>query len=109
MSTQLIIELVIALIGVVPTVVSLVTLVIKMIKDKNWVAVAKFAQDAMSQAEAYAIGHPGMSGKDKLDMALSIVKQTCAANNISLDEVALQKVIAYIEELIKWSKTVNNK
>jgi len=109
MSTQLILELVIALVGVVPTVVSLVTIVVKMIKDKNWTAIAKFAQDAMSQAEAYAAEHPEMAGQDKLDMALTIVKQMCAANNIALDEESLKKVIAYIEELIKWSKTVNNK
>ncbi len=109
MSTQLVLELVIALVGVVPTVVSLVTIVVKMIKDKNWTAIAKFAQDAMSQAEAYAAEHPEMTGKDKLDFALTLVKQACAANNIALDEEALKKVIAYIEELIKWSKTVNNK
>ena len=109
MPTELIIELVIAIIGVVPTAVSLIALVVKLIKDKNWTAIAKFAQDAMSQAEAYAATHPEMTGKDKLDMALTIVKQTCAANNIDLDEESLKKVIAYIEELIKWSKTVNNK
>ena len=109
METKLILELVIALVGVVPTVVSLIFYVVKMIKDKNWTAIMKLARDAMTTVETYSAEHPEMTGNDKQEMAITIVKQACAADNITLDEEALKNLIEYIKELIKWSKTVNVK
>jgi len=65
--------------------------------------------DAMTAVEAYAKEHPEMTSDDKLNMAIEGVKAACASQGIELDEQLIKDIIAKIEELCSWSKTVNCK
>lgn len=106
---SLICELVIALLGLVPTFISLVLYIINVIKTKNWSFIVMVAQQVMTTVEKYSELHPDMTGKDKLDMALEMITNTCTAAGITVNDDLLEKVIVYIQEMCAWSKTVNKK
>ena len=63
----------------------------------------------MTATEEYAIEHPGMTGEQKLEMALTGVKAGLTAAGIAFDENLVKQVIAYINEMCGWSKTINKK
>ena len=104
---QIITNLIIAICGLIPTLVSLVCLIKNIIKNKNWKLVQKIALNAMTAVEEYATEHPGMTGEQKLEMALTGVKAGLTAAGIAFDENLVKQVIAYINEMCGWSKTVN--
>lgn len=106
---QIITNLIIAVCGLIPTLVSLVCLIKNIIKNKNWKLVQKIALNAMTTVEEYATEHPEMTSEQKLEMALTGVKAGLAAAGIAFDENLVKQVIAYINEMCGWSKTVNNK
>ena len=106
---QIIINLIIAICSLIPTLVSLVCLIKNIIKNKNWKLVQKIALNAMTATEEYATEHPGMTGEQKLEMALTGVKAGLTAAGIVFDENLVKQVIAYINEMCGWSKTVNKK
>ncbi len=105
---SLICTLITTIVGVVPTIVSVIVLVRNIIKNKDWEMVKKIAQEAMTSAEEYSREHPGMTGEDKLDMALEAVKKGLAAANISFNENSIKKIIEYINQMCAWTKTVNS-
>lgn len=105
----LICTLITTIAGVIPTIVSLVMLVRNVIKNKDWELIKKIAQEAMTTVEEYANTHPEMSGEDKLNMALEAVKAGLGAAGIKFDENLIKQIVAYIQEMCKWSKTVNTK
>ena len=104
---SLICELIITIAGVIPTIVSLVCLIKNIIQNKNWTLVMKMAMEAMSTVEAYAVTHPEMTSEDKLAMALEAVKTACAAAGVDVNVDLIMRIKSYIEEMLKWSKTVN--
>lgn len=104
----LVIEIIGAVCALVPTLVSVVCLIKNIIKNKNWELVKKIAMEAMTTVEEYAKEHPEMTSEEKLDMALDAVKAGLIAAGISFDEALIKQIIAYINELCTWSKTVNN-
>lgn len=104
---SLICELIITIAGVIPTIVSLVCLIKNIIQNKNWTLVMKMAMEAMSTVEAYAATHPEMTSEDKLAMALEAVKTACAAAGVDVNVDLIMRIKSYIEEMLKWSKTVN--
>lgn len=106
---ELICNLIVAILGIVPTVVSLVLLIKNIIVNKNWSLVTKIAQTAMSSVEEYSAAHPGMTGEDKLNMAIEAVKAGCGAAGIKVDDILIKKIVDYIGDLCSWSKTVNTK
>lgn len=106
---ELICELIITVAGVIPTLVSLVLLIKNTIAQKNWELIMKIAQAAMSEVETYSAEHPDMTSDDKLNMALEVISAGCTAAGIDLDVELLKQIKAYIEEMCKWSKTVNVK
>ena len=63
--------------------------------------------EAMSTVEAYAATHPEMTSEDKLAMALEAVKTACAAAGVDVNVDLIMRIKSYIEEMLKWSKTVN--
>lgn len=104
---SLICELIITVAGVIPTIVSLVCLIKNIIQNKNWTLVMKMAMEAMTTVEAYALEHPEMTSDDKLAMALEAVKTACAAAGVDVNVDLIMRIKSYIEEMLKWSKTVN--
>ena len=104
---SLICELIITVAGVIPTIVSLVCLIKNIIQNKNWTLVMKMAMEAMTTVEAYALEHPEMTADDKLAMALEAVKTACAAAGVDVNVDLIMRIKSYIEEMLKWSKTVN--
>lgn len=106
---QLICSLVTAIAGVIPTIVSVVLLVRNIIKNKDWQQVCEIAKAAMTAAEDYAKEHPEMSGEQKLDFALEIIKKGLNAAGIKFDEALIKQIIDYINQLCSWTKTVNSK
>lgn len=103
----LVIQLIGAICALVPTIVSVVALIKNIIKNKNWALIMKIANSAMSTVEAYSKEHPGMTSKEKLEMALEAIKASCQTAGITLDEANLQRIVEYIAEMCSWAKTVN--
>lgn len=103
---QLILDIVVAILGIIPTVVAGIALIRTIIKNKDWGAVVNIAKDAMSVVEKMSASTQ-MTGQEKLDAALEIVKKNCIANGITVNDDLISKVIALINELCAWSKTVN--
>lgn len=103
---QIALDLIVAILGIIPTVVAGIALIRTIIKNKNWTAVANIAKDAMSAVEQLAT-QTDMSGEEKLNLALEIIKKNCTANGIAIDDSLTSKIIEYIAELCKWSKTIN--
>jgi uncharacterized OsmC-like protein len=108
MKFETICNLIIAICGVIPTIVSLVVLIVNIIKNKNWTLIVTMIKEAMTTVETYAKEHPEMTSDDKLNMALESVKSACSAAGIKLDTELIKKIISYINEMCSWSKTVNN-
>lgn len=104
---KLVLDLVVSICGIIPTIVAVCLLVKNIIANKNWELVQKIAQEAMTSVEEYSKTHPEMTSKDKLDMALEAIKAGLCAAGIKFDDALIKQIIAYIEQLIKWSKTVN--
>lgn len=104
---SLICDFIIAICGVIPTIITTFLLVKNIIKEKDWKVVEKIAMSAMTSVEDYASQHPEMTSTEKLDMAILGVKAGLAAAGIKIDEDLIKKIIAYIEEMCSWSKTVN--
>ena len=104
---QLICSLITAIAGVIPTIVSVVILVRNIIKNKDWQQVCEIAKAAMTAAEDYAKEHPSMTGDEKLEFALEIVKKGLDAAGIVVDDALIKRIIEYIKQLCNWSKTVN--
>jgi hypothetical protein len=105
----LIVELIGAIIALVPTLISVFCLIKNIIKNKNWKLVEKIALAAMSEVEEYAKEHTTMTSDEKFDMAIQVIKAGLAEANITFDEKLAEQVKSYIENLCKWSKTVNSK
>lgn len=104
---ELICTLISTILGVIPTIVSVVLLVRNIIKNKDWTIIQKIAQSAMKAVEDYAKSHPGMKGDDKLNMALEAVKNGLAAANINFDENTIKKIVEYINQMVGWSNSMN--
>lgn len=105
---ELICELIIALAGVIPAIVSLVCLILNIIKNKNWTLLTNMAKSAMSSVESYAKTHPEMTSEDKLNMALASIEDAAAVAKIKIDDETIKRIITYIKDMCAWSKTVNN-
>ncbi len=104
---QTIINLIIAICSLIPTLVSIFCLIKNVIKNKDWSIIQNMAKEAMTSVESYAIAHPGMKGDEKLEMALIAIKNSLNAANIKFDDNTITKIVAYINEMCSWSKTVN--
>ena len=70
MTTSEIVNLIIAIISIIPTLVSVVCLIINIVKTKNWNLVMDITDAAMREVEEYSRTHPDMTSDDKLNMAL---------------------------------------
>lgn len=105
----LIVELIGAIVALVPTVISVFYLIKNIIKNKNWKLVEQIAQKAMTEAENYAKDHPNMTGDEKFEFAIKIIKAGLSEAGIDFDENLAKQVKSYIENLCSWSKTVNSK
>ena len=104
---RLILEVIGLVAALIPTIISVVCLIKNIIKNKNWELVKNITLSAMSSVEEWAKTHPEMSSEDKLNMALEAIKSGLAAADIEFNEQLVKQIIAYIEEMCKWSKAVN--
>jgi len=102
MSSSDIINLVIAIVSVIPTLVSVIILVVNIIKNKNWKLMMAMADEAMKTVEEYSKLHPGMSSEDKLNMAIESVKSGLAIAGIKIDADAIKRIVEYIKQSIGW-------
>lgn len=97
------------LFSAISAIVAFIMLIVKAIRDKNWKAITEIAKAVMADVEEFAKTHPGMTGDDKLDMALEGIKTAMSAAGIKFNEKVIKKLIDYITEMCKWSKKVNIK
>lgn len=104
---EVILGLITAICSIIPTILSVFYLIKNIIQNKNWALVQNIAKDAMSTVESYAKDHPDMTGDEKLEMALKAVESGLAVAGIKFDAALVEKIKAYIQEMCKWSKTVN--
>ena len=104
---RLVVELIGAICALVPTLVSVFLLIKNIIKNKNWTLVQAIAKKAMSEVEEYAKAHPTMTGKEKFEMAMKAIEAGLAEAGIKFDAALAERIKAYIEDMCKWSKTVN--
>lgn len=95
--------------GLIPTIVLLVKKFKEIFKNKDWKVIEQMILKGMSAVEEYAKEHPEMTSEDKLNMCIEGVKAGCAEAGIELDDQLIKDIIAEIEKLCKWSKTVNTK
>lgn len=109
MTTSEIVNLIIAVVSVIPTLVSVVCLIVNIIKTKNWNLVMDIADAAMREVEEYSRTHPGMSADDKLNMALKAVETGLSVAGIKCDTALLKRIIDYIKQSITWFNEMNDK
>lgn len=102
MSPSEITNLIIAIVSIIPTLVSVIALIINIIKTKNWKLVMAIADEAMKTVEEYSKLHPGMSSDDKLNMAIEAVKSGLAVAGIKFDADMIKRIVEYIRESIGW-------
>lgn len=102
MSSSDIINLIIAIVSVIPTLVSVIVLVINIIKNKNWKLMMAIADEAMKTVEEYAKSHPGMTSDEKLEMAIEAVKSGLAVAGIKIDADTIKRIVEYIKQSIGW-------
>lgn len=102
-------NLIIAVVSIIPTIVSVVMLIINIVKNKNWNLVMDIADAAMRKVEEYSKLHPGMSPDDKLNMALEAIKAGLDVAGIKLDTALLQRIIDYIKQSISWFNEMQGK
>ena len=100
-------NLLIALIGLIPTFASGVWLIVNTIKTKNWAMIRQFANSAMSEVESYSLEHPETTSQQKLNKAIDLIEEKCSAQGIKFNTALLSKSVSYIKEMCTWSKTVN--
>lgn len=105
---KVILEVLGLVIALVPTLIAVVALIKNIIKNKDWKLIQQIAKAAMTKAEEYAKEHPNMTSEQKLEYALEIIKSGLNEANIEFDENLIKQIVAYINELCSWSKTVNS-
>ena len=101
-----IVELVVAicsgLAATIPLIVTLVQWIQKAIKEKNWSQVVAFVLEHMQKAEMLY-----EKGAEKKEYVMSAVITSAASINYTLDEEALAKISAMIDNICTASKTIN--
>ena len=95
-------NLIIAIVSIIPTLVSVGVLVYNIIKNKNWKLMMAIADEAMKTVEEYSKLHPGMTSDQKLDMAIESVKSGLAVAGIKVDADAIKRIVEYIKQSIGW-------
>ena len=103
----LVVELIGAVCALIPTLVSVFLLIKNIIKNKNWTLVQSIAKQAMSEVEEYSKSHPSMTSNEKFEMAMKAIEAGLEPAGIKFDAALAERIKAYIEEMCKWSKTVN--
>ena len=109
MTTSEIVNLIIAIISIIPTLVSVVCLIINIVKTKNWNLVMDIADASMREVEEYSRTHPDMTSDDKLNMALKAIETGLSVAGIKLDTDLLKRIIDYIRQSINWFNEMNDK
>jgi len=101
------IALITALVGLIGTGISAyfaIKTLIKSRKEKtlqeNWNFIMEVAKTAMSKAE-----QSGKSGKEKKEMVVEIVKESCKAAGINLD-VFIDQLMSFIDKSISFANTI---
>lgn len=104
---QAILKLLPDILSVASAIVAFVLIIIKTVKDKNWTLITEIAKKTMSEVDAYAKVHPGLTPDEKLEMALLSIETAMTAAGVKYDQKATERIIKYIKEMCEWSKTVN--
>lgn len=91
-----------AIVALVPVVIKLGKALKEIVKNKDWNTIKDIAFGAMKIVEDYYKEHPDMSSDDKLEMALDIIKGSCAEVGVELDDKVLEDVVKYIRDTINW-------
>lgn len=99
----LIIGLVGAIAALIPTLIKLFNSLKEIAKNKNWTKLISIAMEAMKDVEKYYRENPNMTGKQKLDMALEIIKESSASLNVTISDKEVNDLIEYINDTIKWA------
>ncbi len=102
MTASEIVNLIIAIASLIPTLISVGALIVNIIKNKNWKLVMTIADEAMKTVEEYSKLHPDMTSQQKLDMAIESVKSGLSVAGIAVDEKLVKRIIEYITESIGW-------
>jgi len=100
-TVQLIIQLIISVIPMIPLVIALVKFIIKSIQEKNWRQVVNLALKLIGEAE-------GMfsTGAEKKEYVMRMIKAAAKELNYAIDDDSLS---ALIDSIVNVTKTVNVK
>lgn len=109
MTANEIINLIISIVSIIPTLISVGVLIYNIIKNKNWTLMTKIIDTAMCQVEEYAREHPTMTSDEKLDMAIQAAKEGLKVAGIELNDAALKRLIEYVKESIGWHNDMNGR
>lgn len=99
----LIIGLVGAIAALIPTLIKLFNSLKEIAQNKNWTKLISIAMEAMKDVEKYYRENPNMTGEQKLDMALEIIKESSASLNVTISDKEIDDLIDYINKTIKWA------
>ena len=61
------------------------------------------AMEAMKDVEKHYRENPNMTGEQKLNMALEIIKKSSANLNVTISDKDINDLIKYINDTIKWA------
>ena len=98
---QLIVQLIIAIVPMIPLVIALVKYIIKAVQEKNWRQMVNLALKLIGEAEGMFT-----TGAEKKAYVIKMVKAAAKELNYEIDEESLSNLI---DSIIDITKTVNVK
>ena len=102
-------NLIIAIVSIIPTLVSVGVLIYNIIKNKNWTLMMNIADAAMAKVEEYYRLHPEMTSEQKLEMAVEAIEEGLKVAGITVDKKTLQRLIDYVKQSIGWLNEMNGR
>ena len=99
----LIVGLIGAIAALIPTLIKLCNSLKEIAQNKNWNKLVSIAMEAMKDVEKHYRANPDMTGEQKLDMALEIIKKSSANLDVTISDKDINDLIKYINDTIKWA------
>lgn len=99
----LIIGLIGAIAALIPTLIKLCNSLKEIAENKNWNKLVSIAMEAMKDVEKHYRENPNMTGEQKLNMALEIIKQSSTNLDVTINDKDINDLIKYINDTIKWA------
>ena len=99
----LIVGLIGAIAALIPTLIKLCSSLKEIAQNKNWNKLVAIAMEAMKDVEKHYRENPDMTGEEKWDMALEIIKKSSTNLDVTISDKDINDLIKYINDTIKWA------